>query len=128
MIRWILPTISFISLVVLSLLLNLTSPGSIGPFGILIVFVFIYLSSLGVVTFLIFWFSKLLSFVSKVFVFRKPIRAISLRHSYWYASIISIAPVIVVGLESVGAVGGGEFLLVLLFVSIGCVYVSRRIY
>lgn len=120
--------ISSISLVALSLLLNLTSPGSIGPFGILIVFVFIYLSSLGVVTFLIFWFSKIISFISKIFVFRKPIQPISFKHSYYYASVISSAPVMVVGLESVGAVGGGELLLVILFVIVGCVYVSRRIY
>jgi hypothetical protein len=42
--------------------------------------------------------------------------------------MISAAPVILIGLGSVGAVGGYEILLVILFLVVGCFYVSKRIY
>jgi len=112
----------------LLLIINIASPSSIGPFGILIVFILIYLSSLGVVTFLIFWVSRIATVLSKIFVFKKPIVPMSFRHSYYFGSMISAAPVILVGLGSVGAVGGYELLLVIIFLFVGCFYVSKRIY
>lgn len=128
MFRVILSAISAVSILALAILLNVTSPTTIGPFGILTVFVFIYLSSLGVVTFFILWVSRILALLSRVFVFRKPLQPMSFKHSYYFASVFSAAPVIIVGLESVGAVGGGELLLVMIFLFVGCLYVSRRIY
>ena len=128
MYRVLLSVVSFVSLLILLLILNIASPSSVGPFGILIVFVLIYLSSLGAVTFLIFFGSKISAVLSKIFVFKKPIAPMSFRHSYYFGSMISAAPVILVGLGSVGAVGGYELLLVLIFLVVGCFYVSKRIY
>ena len=127
MLRWILLISSVISAFVLSLILNLTSPGSIGPFGILFVFVLIYSSSLGVVTFLIFGLSKITSFISKAFAFKKPLKSLSFKRSYYFAGILASGPVIVIGLESVGAAGFGGVLLLGVFLIIGCLYVSKRI-
>lgn len=127
MLRWILLISSVISAFVLSLILNLTSPGSIGPFGILFVFVLIYSSSLGVVTFLIFGLSKITSFISKAFAFKKPLKSLSFKRSYYFAGILASGPVIVIGLESVGAAGFGGVLLLGVFLTIGCLYVSKRI-
>lgn len=128
MYRVLLSVVSAVSLLALLLIINFASPSSIGPFGILIVFVLIYLSSLGVVTFLIFWISRVAAVLSKIFVFKKPVTPMSFRHSYYFGSMISAAPVILVGLGSVGAVGGYELLLVIIFLLVGCFYVSKRIY
>jgi hypothetical protein len=128
MYRVLLSVVSCVSILALLLVLNFASPSAVGPFGILIVFVLIYLSSLGVVTFLIYWIGRIAAVLSKIFVFKKPIHPMSFKHSYYFGSLVSAAPVILVGLGSVGAVGGYELLLVLIFLVVGCFYVSKRIY
>lgn len=115
------------SLCLLGILLNVTTPATIGPFGILAIFVFAYVLSLGVVTFFVFYFSKLLNRLSLIFVARKPLGEMSFRHSYYYSTIFAAVPILFIGLQSVGAVGLYEVILVLIFVAIGCLYVSKRI-
>lgn len=50
----------------------------------------------------------------------------TLGRSYYFASVIALAPVMVVGMQSVGEVGLYELLLVILFVGIACVYIAKR--
>lgn len=127
MFKIIILTTTFTSLCLLSILLNVTTPATIGPFGILAIFVFAYMLSLGVVTFFIFYSSKLISKLSLVFVARKPLGELSFRHSYYYSTIFAAVPILFIGLQSVGAVGAYEVILILIFVIVGCLYVSKRI-
>jgi hypothetical protein len=111
----------------LFLLLNLIAPATAGPFGVLAIFVFAYLSSLGVMTFLLFGISGLISYLSKEFVFRRPIERLSFKNSFFYSSIIAASPIMLIGLRSVGETTIYSYSLVVLFTLIGCLYISKRI-
>jgi hypothetical protein len=115
-----------VNLCLLTVLLNITTPATAGPFGILVIFVFAYLSSLGVVTYLIYGISRIVAYLSTAFMARRPFVVLTFKRSYYYSTVIAAVPVLLIGLQSVGAVGVYEFSLVLIFVIIGCLYVSKR--
>jgi hypothetical protein len=55
-------------------------------------------------------------------------QAMSFRRAYYFSTVLAAAPVMLVGLQSVGAIGIYEFILVVVFEVIGCVYITKRIY
>jgi len=116
-----------ISLCLLTAIINLFSPTGIGPVGILILFFSIYTSLLGVVTFLIFYISYLVTYFSTTFTVVRPISRLSFRKSYYYSTVIASAPVMMLALGSVGSVGFYENILIFTFVIIGLIYVSKRV-
>jgi hypothetical protein len=128
MLKRIIMTTTLVSLCLLVFLLNVTTPSTVGPFGILAVFIFAYLSSLGAVTFFLYCISRIISHLSTVFMARKPFEGFTLKSAYYFSTIIAAAPILIIGLQSVGANGIYEFLLVSIFVIIGCLYVSKRAY
>lgn len=118
---------SVISMVCVVILLYATSPSSIGPLGIFILFILMYTSILGVLTFSLFFASKVIIRSAKLFNAKRPIQPLSFVKSYYYSSVLSLVPVMIIGLQSVGEVGFYEVLLILFFVTFACVYVSKRI-
>ena len=127
MLKIIIPIATAISLCFLAIFLNIVTPAAVGPFGILLVFIFIYMSSFGLVAFFLFGMSRVLSHIFAIIITKKPFFPLDLRKSCLYSSIISAAPVMLIALRSVGAVGLYEYLLVVAFVIIGCLYISKRI-
>jgi hypothetical protein len=111
---------------VLALLLSTTEPASIGPLGILLVFILMYVSVLGVLTFLLYGGSRMVSKIASSFTVRKPIGSLSLRRSYYFSSVLALAPVMIVGMQSVGGVGIYELLLIIIFELIACIYIAKR--
>lgn len=111
----------------LAILLNVTTPATAGPFGILAIFVFAYLSSLGLTTIILFGVSRGFAKLSHIFMARKPITPIALKMSYNYSTVIAFAPIILIGFQSVGEITIYELLLLVLFIIIGCIYVAKRI-
>ena len=118
---------SIVALVLLTVLLNITNPASAGPFGILVLFVSAYVVFVGFITGLIYVFSKIIAKLSLVFMSRRPIETISLKNAYYYSTVISLAPIMLIGLNSVGAGSFYSTILVAIFESIGVVYVSKVI-
>lgn len=118
--------IEIASLCLLVTLLNFTTPATAGPFGVLMIFLSFYIIALGSTTFAVYWLSQLVSHLSSVFLYRRPIQRLSLRESYYYSTVIAAAPVILMGLQSVGSISLYEFILVFFFVAIGCLYVSKK--
>ncbi len=117
---------SLVAIICVAILLQVTNPASIGPLGIFVLFILVYLSVLGVLTYLIFWASLALS---KVFLFlraRRPIQPLSFRRAYYFSSVTSLAPVMIIGMQSVGEVGMYETLLIAFFTVISCVYIAKR--
>jgi hypothetical protein len=127
MLKKIVAIMTIASLCLLLLLLNITAPTSVGPFGILAVFIFSYLASLGICTYLIFFVSRLVTYLSVTLTVKKPISALTFRDAYYYSTVVAIAPVMLVGLQSVNAIGIYEYGLVALFVVIGWLYITKRI-
>ena len=115
------------SLCLLVFILDTTTPLTAGPLGILVVFVLAYVLSVMVIAYFIYWISILANRISSVLISRKPFEILELRKSYYYSSVISAAPVMLIGLQSVGSVGFYEIFLVSLFVIIGCLYISKRV-
>lgn len=112
--------------VILALILQTSTPSNAGPVGILIVFLLMYVLVLGVATFVLYWGSRVWSRLVRLVVPRRPVRALTLVRSYYFSSVIGLAPVIFVGMQSVGEVGFYDVLLVVLFVSVACFYIAKR--
>lgn len=124
--KLILPIILFsVSLCLLFILLNFINPASAGPFGILLVFVAIYMSSFGLVALFLFGASRVVSHTVAI-ITKKEIKPFNLKKSYLYSSIISCAPVMFIALTSVGMFDIYGISLILLFVVLGCLYITKR--
>lgn len=122
----VLVTIALLSGFILTIVINTTTPASAGAFGILAVFMLTYLFLVSVLTFMLYVISRLVSLVARTFVTRRPVESLTLRRAYYYSTIIALAPVIIVSMQSIGGVGVYEFGLIILLVLIGCVYVTKR--
>lgn len=116
-----------VAIAVLALLLSTTEPATIGPLGILSIFVCMYVSVLGVLTFLLYSGSRLMGKISSAFTVKKPLMPLSLRRAYYFSSVIALAPVMIIGMQSVGGVGIYELLLIVVFELIACIYIAKRI-
>lgn len=114
------------SVTLLIVLLQTTTPATIGPLGILLIFVLMYMSVLCVLTFLLFAATGVVAKVSSSMTLKRPFQQLSLRRSYYFASVIALAPVILVGMQSVGEVSFYDVLLIVVFIVISCVYISKR--
>lgn len=120
-------TISLIAAtMILLIVLQTTTPSTIGPLGILIVFILMYVSVLSVLTFLLFGMSKMVSRISASFTVTKPVYALSFRRAYYFSSILALAPVMIIGMQSVGEIGIYEIVLIGLFIIISCVYIAKK--
>ncbi|HSW77567.1 MAG TPA: hypothetical protein VLG36_02105 [Candidatus Chromulinivoraceae bacterium] len=114
------------AIVLLAVLLETTKPATIGPLGILLVFILMYVSVLGVLTFLLYGCSRVVARATSTMIVRRPIEPLTLGRSYYYASVLSLAPILFVGMQSVGEVSIYDVFLVLLFVTIACIYIAKR--
>lgn len=126
MLAKILSSLTVVSLCLLLVVLTQTNPTQAGPFGILAVFITAYMSLIGVATFFLYFGSRLVAYISRAVMTRKPLPQLSLRHAYYYSTVVALAPIMLVGLQSVGGVTLYELLLVGLFVAIGVLYVAKR--
>lgn len=115
-----------LSVVLLTAMLYMTTPVEAGPLGILFVFILMYASALGILTFSLFGTTKVVAKLSRSFTVRRPLQALSFQRSYYFASVLALVPVMFIGMQSVGRVGVYEIILILLFATISCVYIAKR--
>ena len=121
----VLAVSSLCAFVLLSALMQATTPSSIHPLGILAVFVLIYVLALGVLTLFVFWGSRIMQLLqSRAWI--KGVGELSLRRAYLYGSVLALAPVMVAGIASIGRLDFYQVLLVVLFECGACFYVARR--
>lgn len=114
------------SFVLLLFILNNSTPSSAGPFGVLVVFMCVYVIIMSLLTFVIFYGQRLIKWFTKFFYLKKPFTELSSLRAYYYASVLAIGPVILLGLGTVGAVPAYVFLLIAIFMLLGCFYVAKR--
>lgn len=126
MLQHIIALITIASLCLLGALLSTTTPASAGPFGLLVIFISAYLACLGLISFFLYGISRVMVYASAGFTVRRPFRVLPFRRAYYFSTVLAAAPVLLIGLQSVGGVGFYEFLLVIIFVGIGCLYVAKR--
>lgn len=106
--------------VLLSALLQSTTPSSIHPLGILFVFLLVYVLVLGALTFLLY---AVAVGAAKI---RKKSVVVTLRRMYIYASALALAPVMLIGMASIGKTGIYEFFLIAVFEIVACFYISKQ--
>lgn len=128
MLQRIIALITIASLCLLALMLALSTPASVGPFGLLVIFISAYLTFLGLISFFLYGITRVVAYVSRGTTTRRPLKPMSFRRAYYYSTILAAAPVMLIGLQSVGSVGVYEVILVTIFEVIGCVYITKRIY
>ena len=108
-------TVTVVSALMLGVLLFTTTPADTGPFGILGFFVFMYLTALGVLTFL---FRGLSILAIKILPKKRslPRKDPALLTAYYYASVVALIPVMIIAIQSVGELAIYQILLIVFFV------------
>ena len=122
----IIATISLASLCLLSYMVTFTSPADAGPFGLLTIFITAYLTFVGMISFFLYGVNRLMIMVFAKGTVRKTVRSFTFKRAYYYSTVLALAPVLLVGLQSVGSISFYEVGLVILFEIIACVYVGKR--
>jgi len=104
------------------------NPTQVGPAGILTVFFLLYVMFVGVFTALIRWSSWIIRLLQRWMKFTraKPPQELSTQKAYYLASVVALAPVMLIGIGSVGSLHWYEVVLVGIFVAIGYFYIERR--
>lgn len=105
-----------------------TTPASAGPFGLLLIFISAYLTSLGLISFFLYGVSRIAVYMLAGFALRRPLQPMPFRRAYYFSTVLAAAPVMLIGLQSVGSIGIYDFILVVIFEIIGCLYIAKRIY
>ena len=107
--------ISIIGLAALTLMLNLTSPTEIGPFGVLLFFTTLYISLFGAITLCLMAFYRLA--MGKT-AFRNK--------DYLYSAVLAFGPIMVLMARSFGAINLWTIALILLFLILAEFLVAKR--
>lgn len=116
-----------IAALLLFVVLSTSTPSHIGPVGVLFVFVLIYILLLGCIMALFQAGSLLGTRLATIIKTRRPVQRMSMTHSYYYASVLALVPVMLLAMQSVGKVDWRQLLLVVIFATIACIYVKKRI-
>lgn len=122
-----LTVVTLAAAIALSLLAQTTTPSTIGPVGLLAVFFLLYIIFVGIFTWLLHWITSVAVYISRPVVLKRPLQALTINQSYYYASIIALAPIMLLAMKSVSQLGVYEFILVAIFVGIGIFYVRKRL-
>lgn len=126
MLAKILFGVGLVSAGLLLIVLTTIPPSQAGALGILGVFLLMYITLICFLTFCLWFIGRIIQNVGKkAHMIRKPYE-FSLKKAYYYSTVISFVPVILIGMQSVGGVGLYEVLLIGIFLLVGCLYVSRR--
>ena len=121
--RGVIYSLPIISLGVLLFLWNSTNPAEIGPSGVFVIFVLLYLFWLGVMFILL----RVVSFLIKKLVKRSPtLRYLNGRVAYYIASVVAFVPVLILAMQSVGQLEVRDIALVIVFASLAIFYIVRR--
>lgn len=118
--------IGSISLIIAGLMLTMTRPGEVGPFGVLAFFVLLYLSAGSIIYMLLTGIMYVLMRVLPPGSLRLWLENVSHTKVYYYTTVLALAPVVLLGMASVGSIGGLDIVLVVLFEILACFYISRR--
>lgn len=114
--------------VMLYILLQSTDPASVGPWGILGVFILIYLMCLGIL-FLVFRFG--LYWAKKLLLSRSNPNAVVTnrfdeKKAYYVASVLAFVPVTLLSMHAFSQIGWMDVGLVVVFVLIATFFITKR--
>lgn len=94
-------------------MLNFTTPTGVGPLGVLVFFVAIYVLTFGIFTFIVRMFSRILG--------RKPGRK-----QYFYSVVLAFGPIMLLLAQSLGSISFLTVGLVVVFEFLACFLIKKR--
>lgn len=112
------------AMILLVFLLNNTTPTTIHPLGILLVFFLMYLVIVAVMTYVL----AAIAYALRRWTPETRRRKVTLdfRHCYYFGSVLGLVPVLLMGAHSVGRSGWHDVLLVIVFEVVACIYIAKR--
>ncbi len=122
----IITTVLLAAIIALLFLLQSTNPSTSSPGVILSVFVLLYIILFVFVIWLLRSANWILRKLTYPIVVKKPFVELSQSRAAYLASVIAIAPIMLMAMASVGRLGLYEIFLVIIFVALGIFYVERR--
>lgn len=117
---------TLIAFVIFVIVLQTTNPSTVGPLGLLAVFFLLYVIFLGCMTELLWVGSKVVAWLSRRLRTRRPVHPMPLKRAYYYSTVLALGPVMMLAMQSIGSLGIYELVLIVLFLGVGTLYVSRR--
>lgn len=106
-------------------LVHTVTPMSVGPLGILAFFVCLYIATASICYLVMAAVKRIAMRVVQHNMYRG-LASVTPLKLYYYASIIGLIPVILLGMQSIGGVTAWDILLLALFLGLGCFYIHKR--
>ncbi len=105
--------LSFVAVVVILAMINFTTPTGVGPLGVLVFFMMIYVVLYGVINLIVQLFMKAGG--------KKQLK------SRYYAAMISFGPIMLLLVQSFGSLNIITALMIGVFIFLGCFVIKKRI-
>ena len=102
-------------MIVILAMINLTTPTSVGPLGVLVFFTMIYIAIYGVVNLIVAAFMKAGG------------KRNGGRKNHYYAAMISFGPIMLLLVQSFGSLNIVTILMTVVFVMLGCFIINKRV-
>lgn len=106
---------SLVAVIVILAMINLTTPTSVGPLGVLVFFTMVYVVIFGIVNLIVFGIHKAAG--SKK----------SERKIRYNAAMIAFGPVMLLLVQSFGSLNIATIAMVIVFVGLGCFVINKRL-
>lgn len=107
--------LSLVAIVILLAMINLTTPTGVGPLGVLVFFMMVYIVVFGLVNMVVMLFMKLIG--SKQ----------GEQKQRMYAGVISFGPIMLLLVQSFGSLNIATAIGVVAFIALGCFVINKRL-
>ncbi|MBR2864504.1 hypothetical protein IKE88_03095 [Candidatus Saccharibacteria bacterium] len=105
---------SLIAMIVILAMINLTTPTGVGPLGVLVFFVMVYVVVFGVVNLIVSAFMKAAE------------KKQGVSKGHYYAATIAFGPIMLLLVQSFGSLSIVTVAMVIAFVFLGCFIIGKR--
>lgn len=106
-------------------IVHAVTPMGVGPLGILTFFLCLYIATASICYLVMVAARRMVMRLVRRDMHRR-LAAVTPLKLYYYASIVGLMPVILLGMQSIGGVTAWDILLLTLFLGLGCFYVHKR--
>lgn len=107
--------LSLLAVIIILAMINLTTPTSVGPLGVLVFFTMIYIVIYGVVNLIVVAFMKANG------------KKGGEKKNRYYSAMISFGPIMLLLIQSFGSLSVITVAMVMVFVALGCFVINKRL-
>ena len=107
--------LSLVAVIIILAMINLTTPTSVGPLGVLVFFTMIYVVIYGVVNLIVVAFMKANG------------KKGGEKKNRYYSAMISFGPIMLLLIQSFGSLCVITVAMVMVFVALGCFVINKRL-